>query len=143
MAASIPLTPRLRLDADELDISFIRSSGPGGQNVNKVSTAAQLRFDLRGSPSLPDAVKRRAAALAGSRLTQGGEIVITADRFRTQALNRDDAIARLVELLAEAATPPKPRRPTRPTLASKTRRLDGKAQRGRTKKLRSDRPGFD
>jgi ribosome-associated protein len=143
MAPSIPITARLRLDADELDISFIRSSGPGGQNVNKVSTAAQLRFDLWASPSLPDAVKRRAAALAGSRLTLGGEIVITADRFRTQGLNRDDAIARLVDLLAEAATPPKPRRPTRPTLASKTRRLEGKAQRSSVKRLRSGKPSLD
>jgi ribosome-associated protein len=139
----IVLTPSLSIDPAELSISFIRSSGPGGQNVNKVSTAAQLRFDLTGSPSLPEPVKRRAAALAGTRLTLAGEIVITADRHRTQALNRDDAVARLVELLAAAATPPKPRRATRPTLGSKVRRLDGKAKRGSTKRLRSGRPELD
>ena len=93
MAPALTITHALALDPAELDISFIRASGPGGQNVNKVSSAAQLRFDLMGSPSLPDPMKRRAAALAGSRLTTEGVIVITADRFRTQALNRDDAIA--------------------------------------------------
>jgi len=139
----IPVTASIGIDESELDVSFIRSSGPGGQNVNKVSTAAQLRFDLRHSPSLPDGLKMRAARLAGSRLTQEGEIVITAARFRTQALNRDDAVARLVELLREAAVPPKPRRPTRPTLASKTRRLDTKTQRGGVKRLRSQKPPLD
>ena len=132
----IPVTDFLSIDAGELEISFIRSSGPGGQNVNKVSTAAQLRFALEASPSLPAPVKTRAARLAGSRLTQAGEIVITADRFRTQGLNRDDAIDRLVDLLRAAAIPPKPRRATRPTLASKTRRLASKAGRGDIKRLR-------
>jgi len=143
MATRIPVTASIALDEAELAISFIRSSGPGGQNVNKVSTAAQLRFDLRHSPSLPEELKTRAAVLAGSRLTQEGEIVITAARHRTQALNRDDAIARLVELLREAAVPPKPRRPTRPTLGSKTRRLDTKTQRGGVKRLRSQKPQLD
>ena len=143
MSTGLPVTATLALDPAEIEIAFIRSSGPGGQNVNKVSTAAQLRFDLRGSPSLPEAIKTRAARSAGSRLTNDGVIVITADRFRTQALNRDDAIARLVELLREAAVPPKPRRATRPTLASKQRRLEGKKQRGNVKSLRSTRPGFD
>jgi ribosome-associated protein len=101
-----------------------------------VSSAAQLRFDLANSPSLPDAIKRRAGTLAGTRLTTEGIIVITADRHRTQALNRDDAIARLLDLLKQAAIPPKPRRKTRPTLASKTRRLDGKSRRSDIKKLR-------
>jgi len=119
----------------------MRASGPGGQNVNKVATAAQLRFDLRSSPSLTEAVKVRAARLAGSRLTQAGEIVITADRHRTQALNRYDAVARPIELFAEAAVPPKPRRKTRPTLGSKLRRLEGKVKRGNVKRLRSGRPG--
>ena len=135
--AGLPITATLSIDPTEISISFIRASGPGGQNVNKVSTAAQLRFDLMGSPSLPAPVKSRARALAGTRLTTEGEIVITADRFRTQALNRDDAIARLLELLREAAVPPKPRRATKPTLASKTRRLDSKVKRGGIKKLRS------
>lgn len=143
MPGRIPITGSIGLDSSEIEIAFIRSSGPGGQNVNKVSTAAQLRFDLRHSPSLPEGMKARAAALAGSRLTLDGEIVITADRHRTQALNRDDAIARLVELLREAAVPPKPRRPTRPTFASKTRRLDAKSQRSGIKQLRSRKPGLE
>ena len=136
----LSITPTLSLDPGELTISFIRASGPGGQNVNKVSTAAQLRFNLMASPSLPAPVKSRAKVLAGTRLTTEGEIVITADRFRTQALNRDDAIARLLELLREAAIPPKPRRATRPTLASKQRRVETKVKRGGIKKLRSSRP---
>ncbi|MEQ1770708.1 MAG: alternative ribosome rescue aminoacyl-tRNA hydrolase ArfB [Devosia sp.] len=134
---TIPITDRLALDDSEIGITYIRSSGPGGQNVNKVSSAAQLRFDLMGSPSLPAPMKSRAAKLAGSRLTTEGEIVITADNHRSQPMNRDDAIARLVELLREAATPPKPRRKTRPTLASKQRRLEGKTRRSGVKKLRS------
>jgi ribosome-associated protein len=137
------MTPTLALDPGELTISFIRASGPGGQNVNKVSTAAQLRFDLDASPSLPEPLKARARRLAGSRLTGEGEIVITADRFRTQALNRDDAIARLLELLRDAAIPPKPRRATRPTLASKVKRVDSKVKRGTVKKLRGSRPELD
>ena len=135
----LPITATLSLDPSEISISFIRASGPGGQNVNKVSTAAQLRFDLRGS-ALPEGLKARAARLAGSRLTVDGVIVITADRFRTQALNRDDAVARLVELLGAAAIPPKARRATRPTLASKARRLESKVQRGGIKRLRSQKP---
>jgi ribosome-associated protein len=139
----LAITSSLSLDPGELTISFIRASGPGGQNVNKVSTAAQLRFDLMGSPSLPAPVKSRARALAGTRLTTEGEIVITADRFRTQALNRDDAVERLLELLRQAAIPPKPRRATRPTLASKQRRVEAKVKRGGIKKLRSIRPNDD
>jgi len=139
----LPVTASLSLDPAELTISFIRASGPGGQNVNKVSTAAQLRFNLDASPSLPESVKVRARHLAGSRLTTEGEIVITADRYRTQILNRDDAIERLLEVLRHAAIPPKPRRKTRPTLASKTRRLESKSKRGGVKKLRSQRPSFD
>jgi len=139
----LAITSSLSLDPGELTISFIRASGPGGQNVNKVSTAAQLRFDLMGSPSLPAPVKSRARTLAGTRLTTDGEIVITADRFRTQALNRDDAVERLLELLRQAAIPPKPRRATRPTLASKQRRVEAKVKRGGIKKLRSIRPNDD
>jgi ribosome-associated protein len=136
MVEPLPILGALALDPAELTLTFIRSSGPGGQNVNKVSSAAQLRFDLMGSPSLPATLKARAARLAGSKLTADGVIVITADRFRSQPLNRDDAIARLLELLREAAVPPKPRRKTRPTLASKQRRLEGKVRRGGVKKLR-------
>jgi ribosome-associated protein len=143
VAGALSITPTLALDPGELTISFIRASGPGGQNVNKVSTAAQLRFNLDASPSLPEPLKVRARRLAGSRLTGEGEIVITADRFRTQALNRDDAVARLLELLRDAAIPPKPRRATRPTLASKVKRVDSKVKRGTVKKLRGSRPDFD
>jgi ribosome-associated protein len=108
-----------------------------------VSSAAQLRFDLIASPSLPAPVKARAARLAGTRLTNDGVIVITADRHRTQALNRDDAVVRLVDLLKQAAIPPKPRRKTRPTLASKERRIAGKKERSGVKRLRRDKPGMD
>lgn len=138
--AGLPISPALSLDPGEIALSFIRSSGPGGQNVNKVSTAAQLRFDLANSPSLPAPLKARAARLAGSRLTAEGVIVITADRFRTQAANRDDAIARLLALLREAAIPPKPRRKTRPTFASQQKRLERKSQRSGVKSLRRTRP---
>lgn len=143
MTSRLPITASLSLDPAEISVSFIRASGPGGQNVNKVSTAAQLRFDLASSSSLPAPVKARARRLAGSRLTLEGEIVITADRHRTQALNRDDAIDRLLELLRAAATPPKPRRPTRPTLASKQRRLTAKTRRGGVKRLRGQVAGED
>ena len=143
MPEVLTLSPSVAIPLSEISISYIRSPGPGGQNVNKVSTAAQLRFDLMASPSLPEPVRRRAADLAGSRLTTVGEIVITASRHRTQQLNRDDALARLAELLREALYPPKPRRATRPTLASKRRRLEGKAQRGKTKLMRSGKPGLD
>jgi ribosome-associated protein len=138
--SEIFVTDGISISEDELSISFIRSPGPGGQNTNKVSSAAQLRFDLKHSPSLSDAVKRRAAAIAGSRFTKDGEIVITATQFRAQPQNKADAIARLVEILREASVEPKYRRPTRPTLASKTRRLEGKVKRGATKRLRSGRP---
>jgi len=143
MNTRIPIALGYGIDPSELTISFIRASGPGGQNVNKVATAAQLRFDLDRSPSLPEPVKARARRLAGSKLTTEGEIVITADRFRVQAQNRDDAIARLVALLAAAAVPPKPRRATRPTLASKVRRLESKTRRSSVKRLRGARPSLD
>ena len=122
---------------------FIASSGPGGQNVNKVATAVQLRFDARGSTAYSDAVRERLEKLAGSRLTLEGEIVLTANRFRTQERNRADAVERLVALIAKAAEPPPPkRRPTRPTRASKERRLSAKSRRGIIKSGRG-RPGGD
>lgn len=138
----IPVTASIALHPDELRMSFIRASGPGGQNVNKVSTAVQLRFDLLNSPSLPPALKARAARLAGSRLTAEGEIVLTADRFRTQLANRRDALDRLVALLAEASVAPKKRRPTRPGAGARARRMDTKKHRGDVKSGRG-KPGLD
>jgi ribosome-associated protein len=132
----IPVTDQISLDEAELDESFLRASGPGGQNVNKVATAVQLRFDAAASSSLPDAVKERLRRLAGRRMTDAGVIVITANRFRTQERNRADALERLVSLIAQATHAPKPRRPTRPTLASKRRRLDTKRRRAEVKSLR-------
>jgi len=128
----------LTIEENDLDISFVRASGPGGQNVNKLSTAAQLRFDTRRL-SLPADAQARLARLAGQRLTKDGVIVIHAQRFRTQERNRTDAIDRLVELLREAVTPPVPRRPTKPTFGSKQRRLEGKKRRSDIKARR--RPG--
>ena len=143
MPERIPITGTISLDPSEREVSFIRSSGPGGQNVNKVSTAVQLRFDLKSSPSLPDGLKIRAAALAGSRFTNDGTIVITASSFRSQPQNREDAIARLVALLKEAAIPPKRRKATRPTLGSKERRLASKSKQSETKSLRRAKPQAD
>jgi ribosome-associated protein len=138
----IPVTSTIQIDEREIAESFIRASGPGGQNVNKVSTAVQLRFDARRSPSLPEAVRQRLQRLAGSRLTQDGIIVIAAQRFRTQEANRRDALDRLLALIAKAAEPVIRRRPTRPTLASRRRRLEGKARRSGVKALRG-RPAND
>lgn len=139
----IRVTGRIAIAEEELQETFVRASGPGGQNVNKVATAVELRFDVAASPSLPDDVKERLAPLAGRRLTKEGVLVIFADRFRTQERNREDALERLLGLLREAAVPPKPRRPTRPTLASKKRRLDSKARRSGVKKLRTLAPSGD
>lgn len=133
----IPINDNLALDERELSETFIRASGPGGQNVNKVASAAQLRFDLRGSASLPEAVKARLARLAGSRLTEDGVIVITARRFRSQERNRTDARERLVALIRRAAEPPKPRRKTRPSAAQREDRLATKARRSALKRRRS------
>jgi ribosome-associated protein len=139
----LDIAPNLSIDEEELEISFIRASGPGGQNVNKVSSAVQLRFDARRSPSLPNDVSVRLQKLAGSRLTQEGVIVITAGRFRTQEANRRDAIARLAELIAKAATPPVKRRPTKLPKAVKERRLEGKSRRSAVKAMRGRPSGQD
>jgi len=135
--ATIRVTPTLALDERDLQETFVRSPGPGGQNVNKVSTAVQLRFALEGSAALPPEVRRRLRALAGRRVTADGWLVIEANRFRSQARNREDARARLVELIRKAVHPPKPRRPTRPSVASKERRLNDKRARARTKLARA------
>ncbi len=139
----IRVNAQIELDEREIQEDFVRASGPGGQNVNKVSTAVQLRFDVARSPSLPDPVRARLIALAGRRITQDGVLIIEAERYRSQRRNRDDALERLIELIREACEVDKPRRPTRPTLASKKRRLDSKQRRGETKKLRTVKPGTD
>jgi ribosome-associated protein len=139
----IPIDGNISIDEDELDERFIRASGPGGQNVNKVATAVQLRFDVRRSPNLPNDVRARLERLAGRRLTREGVLVIIAHRHRTQERNREDARARLIELIARAAVPPIPRRPTKPTRASRERRLESKKRRARIKGLRHAKPGFE
>ena len=139
----IEITPTIAIDPREITETFIRSPGPGGQNVNKVATAVQLRFDLRHSPGLPEDVRERAERLAGRRLTKDGVLVLTAARFRSQERNREDALARLVALLRQAAERPAPRKATRPSKAAKKRRLDGKTRRGAIKKLRRTRPSED
>ena len=136
----IPINCHLFLDDGEIEESFIRASGPGGQNVNKVSSAVQIRFDLSGSRSLPEEVRERLAQLAGRRLTRDGVIVIIAQRYRTQERNRQDALDRLVALIRRAATPPTPRRPTKPSRAAKERRLQAKAKRSAIKELRRAEP---
>jgi ribosome-associated protein len=136
MAAMIACTPHLSLDEDELTFDAIRASGPGGQNVNKVSSAVQLRFDARRSPSLPNDVAIRLIRLAGSRATKDGVIVITAQRFRDQIRNKEDAVARLVELVQKAAHTDKPRKATKPTKTSVTQRLDSKTKHARLKATR-------
>jgi ribosome-associated protein len=135
----IQVTERITIEESELEESFIRASGPGGQNVNKVSSAVQLRFDARASRSLPNDVSIRLQRLAGNRLTNEGVIVITANRHRSQDQNRNEARERLFDMIREAANPPPPRRATKPTRAAKKRRVDSKVKRGHIKKMRSNR----
>lgn len=132
----IRVTDNLAIDEGEIRQQFIRSSGPGGQKVNKVATAVQIRFDAARSPSLPEEVRERLIRLAGRRMTKEGILVIDARRFRTQEQNRKDAFDRLAGLIRRAAQKPKPRKKTKPTRASKERRLESKRRRGKTKSLR-------
>jgi ribosome-associated protein len=137
--AAIHVAPGLTIYERDLDFQFVRASGPGGQNVNKVATAVQLRFD---TAALPKTARRRLRAVAGRRLTDEGVLVIDARRFRTQAANREDAVMRLAELLRKATVAPKKRRPTWPSRAAKAKRVDSKKARGKTKALRG-RPRAD
>jgi ribosome-associated protein len=132
----ISVTRSISIHESEIHTDFVRSSGPGGQNVNKVATAVQLRFDVTSSPSLPDDVRQRLIRLAGKRMTTGGVLIIDARRYRTQEQNREDAVNRLVEVIRQAAHKPKIRRATKPTLASKQRRLESKRRHSETKRRR-------
>jgi ribosome-associated protein len=139
----IRVTDQIGIDESEIDESFVHSSGPGGQNVNKLSTAVQLRFDVRRSPALPNDVAVRLMRLAGKRMTKDGVLVLIAQNHRTQERNRAEALERLIALIQEAAVRPVPRRATKPTKASKLRRIEGKKHRSGIKNLRQAKPSWD
>ena len=139
----LTVTPDLVIDESELKETFVRASGPGGQNVNKVATAVQLRFDVQNSPSLPNPIRERLRRLAANRITAEGILIVDAHRFRTQEQNRQDARERLIALIRRAAEAPKLRRPTRPSQAARQRRLEGKRHRANQKRLRSLRSAAD
>lgn len=139
----IRVTDQINIDEREIEESFVRASGPGGQNVNKLATAVQLRFDVRGSPSLPAEVRARLEKLAGARMTREGVLVIAAQRHRTQARNRQDALERLVDLVRRATIAPRLRRPTNPTAAARERRIEVKKRRAGIKRLRHGKLAFD
>lgn len=136
----IEITPSLSIDEAEIQVDLIRSSGPGGQNVNKVATAVQLRFDVLHSPSLPDDVKERLIRIAGNRITSEGVLVLDARRFRSQERNRLDSIRRLINLVQKALVKPKVRKPTQPSLAAKEARINEKKKRGEIKRIRHSNP---
>jgi ribosome-associated protein len=143
MMNRVQITSSISIGKDELEESFVRASGPGGQNVNKVASAVQLRFNVAASPSLPEGVRQRLLDSGDSRLTRDGVLVITAERHRSQAANREDALERLTEIIRKAAHVPRKRVATRPTLASKKRRLEAKTRRGNIKKTRGGRIDAD
>jgi len=136
----IEITSSLSLDENEIQLDFIRSSGPGGQNVNKVASGVQLRYNISTANTLPDEVKQRLYSIARNRISEDGVLIIEAKRFRTQEQNRVDALARLVALIQQASEPPKPRKKTRPSAAARAKRVDEKRQRGVIKQLRRSTP---